>query len=64
MCFAQFALPRVKQGNFWVLYKTGIPSVLVEIGYLSNATEELYLGSEEGQNEIANAMFDALLLFY
>lgn len=54
----------VKQGNFWVLYKTGIPSVLVEIGYLSNATEELYLGSEEGQNEIANAMFDALLLFY
>jgi N-acetylmuramoyl-L-alanine amidase len=45
----------VKQRNekgIWVLHATGMPSVLVEIGFISNKEEEEYLNSEKGQNEI------------
>lgn len=43
-----------------VLQATGMPSVLVEMGFLSNVEEEKYLNSEEGQNEIAHNILDAL----
>ncbi len=45
----------VKQRNekgIWVLHATGMPSVLVEIGFISNKEEEEYLNSEKGQGEI------------
>ena len=47
----------VKQRNekgIWVLHATGMPSVLVEIGFISNKEEEEYLNSEKGQNEIVD----------
>ncbi|MDR3297129.1 MAG: N-acetylmuramoyl-L-alanine amidase [Prevotellaceae bacterium] len=50
----------VKQGPFLVLWKTTMPSVLIETGFISNAEEEKYLNSEEGQNEIAEAILLAL----
>jgi N-acetylmuramoyl-L-alanine amidase len=37
-----------------------MPGVLVEIGYLNNMEEENYLNSEEGQNEVAMAIFKAI----
>jgi N-acetylmuramoyl-L-alanine amidase len=37
-----------------------MPSVLVEIGFISNAEEELYLMSEIGQYEIAASIFQAI----
>lgn len=43
-----------------VLENTGMPSVLIETGFLSNVDEENYLMSEDGQNEIARNMLDAL----
>ena len=43
-----------------VLQATGMPSVLVEMGFLSNVDEEKYLNSEEGQNEVARNILDAL----
>jgi len=49
----------VKQAGFVVLYKTAMPSVLVESGYLTNRAEEKYLMQEEGQSYIASAMFRA-----
>ena len=49
----------VQQAGFLVLYKTAMPSVLVEIGFLSNPNEENFLASEDGQTYIASALFRA-----
>jgi N-acetylmuramoyl-L-alanine amidase len=43
-----------------VLENTGMPSVLIETGFLSNVDEETYLMSDEGQNEIARNILSAL----
>jgi len=43
-----------------VLQATGMPSVLIEMGFLSNVEEEQYLISEDGQNEVARNIMDAL----
>lgn len=49
----------VKQAGFLVLYKTTMPSVLIESGFLTNPTEEKFLGSKDGQHQMAEAMFKA-----
>ncbi len=49
----------VKQAGFIVLWKTTMPSVLIESGYLTNPAEELFLKSEEGQQEMADAIYRA-----
>lgn len=51
----------VKQAPFMVLHKTSMPSVLIEMGFISNKNEGQYLNSEEGQNEIAKAIADAIM---
>ena len=43
-----------------VLQATGMPSVLIETGFLSNVDEEKYLASEEGQEEVARNILEAL----
>ena len=53
----------VKQRNdkgIWVLQATGMPSVLVEIGFITNKEEEDYINSENGQNEIVANIVNAL----
>ncbi|MDF1560462.1 MAG: N-acetylmuramoyl-L-alanine amidase [Bacteroidales bacterium] len=49
----------VKQGNLIVLWKSTMPSVLVELGFISNPTEEKFLISSEGQDYLASAIFRA-----
>lgn len=49
----------VKQAGFLVLYKTTMPSVLIETGFLTNPNEENFLGKNEGQEKMANSMFIA-----
>lgn len=49
----------VKQAGFLVLYKTTMPSVLIETGFLTHAEEERFLGSKDGQSKMANAFFNA-----
>lgn len=54
----------VRQAAFWVLLKSACPSVLVEMGFISNAEEEKYLASEEGRQEISKAIFSAFVTYY
>ena len=42
-----------------MLRNTGMPSVLIEVGYISNAAEERFLGSEDGQRKMAKSIFNA-----
>lgn len=49
----------VKQAGFLVLRQTSMPSVLVELGFISNPVEELYLMSEEGKEELVISVFNA-----
>jgi N-acetylmuramoyl-L-alanine amidase len=42
-----------------VLQATGMPSILVETGFISNKAEENYLNSEKGQAEVVDNIFDA-----
>jgi N-acetylmuramoyl-L-alanine amidase len=49
--------------NLFVTQYTDMPSVLVELGYMSNPTEEKYLNSEEGQDKMADALFKACKRF-
>ena len=49
----------VKQAGFLVLWKTAMPSLLTEIGFLTNPDEEKFLGSEKGQDYIASSIFRA-----
>lgn len=49
----------VKRASLWVLWRTYMPSVLTEIGFLTNPEEEQYLGSPKGQDYIASGIFRA-----
>jgi len=49
----------VKQAGFLVLKESFMPSVLVELGFISNLEEEAYLISNKGQQSFANSLFNA-----
>jgi len=49
----------VKQAGFVVLWRTTMPSVLVEVGFLSNPSEEEFLNTEKGQDLIASGIYRA-----
>ena len=51
---------RVNRQLLKVLYATDMPSVLTEIGFMSNARELAYMNSEKGQNELARMLCDAV----
>jgi|WetSurMetagenome_2_1015567.scaffolds.fasta_scaffold82154_2 N-acetylmuramoyl-L-alanine amidase len=53
----------VKQAGFLVLRATAMPSVLVEVGFISNTEEEQYLNSEAGSNTIAESIFRAFMAY-
>lgn len=49
----------VKQAGFLVLWRTSMPCVLIETGFLSSPDEERYLGSKDGQEEVAKSILQA-----
>lgn len=50
----------VKQAGFVVLHQSYMPSILTEIGFLSNNDEEDFLRSDKGQEKIANSIVNAV----
>lgn len=50
----------VREESIHVLANSGMPSVLVEMGYINNPEEENYMNSEEGQTAIVNTLIRAL----
>ena len=49
----------VQQAGFLVLWKTAMPSILIELGFISNAAEERFLASADGQSYMASAIYRA-----
>lgn len=49
----------VRQAGFLVLRKTSMPSILVELGYISNREEERFMKTENGRNTLAKALYNA-----
>ncbi|MGB5229868.1 MAG: N-acetylmuramoyl-L-alanine amidase [Eudoraea sp.] len=52
---------KVKQAGFIVLHQTFMPSVLIETGFLTNKSEGLYLNSKKGQEEMGDAIAEAII---
>lgn len=46
--------------QIWVLQATGMPSILVETGFITNEEEEKYLNSDRGQSEVVESIIVAL----
>jgi len=53
----------VKQAGFLVLYRTAMPSVLIELGFLTNTKDERFLASNEGQSSMANSILRAFTTY-
>lgn len=51
----------VKPGGFWVLYKVAMPSILIELGFLSNAVEEEYMIKPTSQDVMAVSIYNAFV---
>ena len=50
----------VKQKGLWVLWKSYMPSVLIELGFLTNKNEEYYLNNKVNQSYMASGIFRAI----
>jgi N-acetylmuramoyl-L-alanine amidase len=51
----------VKQAGFVVLWKTKMPSILIETGFLSNKGDREFLSSKEGVDSMADAVSNAVI---
>lgn len=49
----------VREAGFWVLKQVSMPSILVEVGFVSNPTEGKYLKNNSNQDYLASAIFRA-----
>ncbi|MDO9152207.1 MAG: N-acetylmuramoyl-L-alanine amidase [Paludibacter sp.] len=53
----------VRQAGFWVLHRSACPSVLVELGFISNPLEERFLASESGKNDMSASIYNAFVKY-
>ena len=53
----------VKSAPFYVLKKAAMPSILVEVGFISNRKEELLLDSAKFRDKVAQALADSILTY-
>ena len=52
---------KVKSDNLIVLRQNKMPATLVEIGFISNSSDAALMGSEEGKNKVAKAIYEGVL---
>lgn len=50
----------VRQANFWVLLKTAMPSMLIELDFICNPNEEQFMASKAGRQKLANAIYTGI----
>lgn len=53
----------VSQDPFWVLWRTAMPSVLIEVGFMSNPNDLAAMRTEKGRDGIAEGIFTAFKTF-
>lgn len=51
----------VRQAGYWVLYKVAMPSILIELGFLSNANDQAFLIKQANQQKEAVAIYNAFI---
>lgn len=54
----------VSNAGFLVLHQTAMPSILVELGFITNTTEENYLNSSAGQQALTRGIFEGFSSYY
>ena len=54
----------VNQAGYWVLWAVSMPSILIEMGFLTNPTEEKFLSEEKNKKSIADAIYRAFVSYY
>ena len=54
----------VKQAGYWVLWAVSMPSILIEMGFISNPTEEKVLNDKKSQDDIADAIYRGFYAYY
>lgn len=50
----------VQQAGFWVLWSTAMPAALIELDFICNPEQAKFLKSSEGQDKLADAIFNAV----
>lgn len=53
----------ISQDPFYVLWKTTMPAVLIEVGFISNAADLKVMNSASGKEQIASRLFSAFKAF-
>ncbi len=48
----------VRQANFWVLFKTSMPAILVELDFICNPQMEKFMNSKNGRDKLATAIYN------
>lgn len=54
----------VSNAGFLVLHQTAMPSILIELGFITNSVEENYLASSAGQQALTKGIFDGFSAYY
>ena len=52
-----------RQKGIWVLQATNMPAILIETGFINNPEDEKYMNSEKGQQELAEAITEAVIRY-
>lgn len=52
-----------RQKGIWVLQATNMPAILIETGFINNPEDERYLNSDQGQQELAEAITKAVIRY-